>query len=108
MTSRRGTHLVKIHMFWIAVCWLLASSAHASDFAVERFKRVPFIMAHRACWGPDVPENSLRGIDLCVKSGVDMVEVDIHHSRDGTLVLLHDETLDRTPNLTGKVGERSD
>jgi glycerophosphoryl diester phosphodiesterase len=115
LIEKRRSHLsrrtfVKIYFAWLAVLWLSAATfpAHAGeDFAVKRFKRVPFIMAHRACWGPDVPENSLRGIELCLKSRVDMIEVDIHRTRDGTLVLLHDDTLDRTTNLTGRVEEKS-
>jgi len=82
---------------------LFATEAYGTDFAVERFKRVPFVMAHRSCWSPEVPENSLKGIDLCLKNGVDMLEVDTQHTRDGVLVVIHDETLDRTTNLTGRV-----
>jgi glycerophosphoryl diester phosphodiesterase len=100
---------VKIRLVWLAALSLWATNAAhaATDFAVERFKRVPLIMAHRACWSPDIPENSLRGVELCVENGIDMIEVDIHHSRDGVLVLMHDETLDRTTNLTGRVEERT-
>lgn len=100
---------MKSVLVWAAaLCALAAVAAPArADFAIERFKRVPFVMAHRACWGPDVPENALRGIDLCIARGADMIEVDIHRTRDDVLVLVHDDTLDRTTTLTGRVDQKT-
>jgi len=49
------------------------------------------------------PENTLRGIRRAMEIGVDQVEVDIHLTRDGRLVVIHDETVDRTTNGHGRV-----
>lgn len=39
------------------------------------------------------PENTLRAIELAILSGLDMVEVDVHLSRDGAVVVIHDDDL---------------
>ena len=62
------------------------------------------VVAHRGCW-LDTAENSLAGIYRCVELGVDMIEIDVRSSRDGHLVLMHDETVDRTTDGSGSVGE---
>jgi glycerophosphoryl diester phosphodiesterase len=60
------------------------------------------VVAHRACWGP-APENSVRAIEECIRLGVDMVEMDVRKTRDGHLVVMHDETVDRMTDDTGLV-----
>ena len=57
------------------------------------------VIAHRGDWR-NAPENSLQAIKNCIDMGVDMVEIDIRKTKDGQLVLMHDETIDRT--TTGK------
>jgi glycerophosphoryl diester phosphodiesterase len=49
------------------------------------------------------PENTLEGLRAAAKCGADWVEVDVRLSKDGVLVLMHDETVDRTTNGSGKV-----
>jgi len=48
-------------------------------------------------------ENSVKGIENCIAMGVDIVEVDVRKTKDGKLVLMHDATINRTTNGTGKV-----
>ena len=60
------------------------------------------VVAHRGDWR-NAPENSLQAIENCIKMGVDMVEIDIRETKDGQLILMHDETIDRTTTGTGKV-----
>jgi glycerophosphoryl diester phosphodiesterase len=62
----------------------------------------PAIVAHRGCW-EFAPENSLKGLKACQSLGVEMVEGDIHKTKDGVLVIMHDDTLDRMTNLSGPV-----
>ncbi|UYV11895.1 MAG: glycerophosphodiester phosphodiesterase family protein [Phycisphaera sp.] len=64
------------------------------------------VVAHRAAHrGPGAggPENSLPSIEAAVAMGCDMVEVDVRRTADGHLVLMHDKTVDRTTNGTGRV-----
>ena len=63
------------------------------------------VIAHRGNTGPEAvsrylprmakgfAENSLEAIEAAIALGVDAVEVDVRHTRDGRLVLMHDETL---------------
>lgn len=62
------------------------------------------VVAHRGCWR-EAPENSLAAIEVCARLGVDMVEIDIRETADGVLVLMHDDTLDRTTILSGPVSD---
>jgi glycerophosphoryl diester phosphodiesterase len=52
-------------------------------------------------------ENSLEGFRRALALGVDGVELDVHLSRDGELVVIHDATLDRTTTGRGAVHDRS-
>ncbi len=59
-------------------------------------------IGHRGAAG-HAPENTLAAIRKGIALGVDFVEFDVQRSRDGRLVLLHDERVDRTTNGTGRV-----
>jgi glycerophosphoryl diester phosphodiesterase len=52
------------------------------------------------------PENSRIAFESTAKLAVDQVEFDVHPSRDGKLVVIHDATLDRTTDATGPVNAR--
>ncbi|MCC3375325.1 glycerophosphodiester phosphodiesterase family protein [Cohnella sp. REN36] len=51
------------------------------------------------------PENTLLAFDEALKRGVDMLEFDLRMSKDGEVVVIHDETVDRTTDGTGAVGD---
>lgn len=59
------------------------------------------VAAHRGDWRNE-PENSLRAFISAANMGVDIVEVDLNRTSDGEIIILHDETLDRTSNGKGK------
>lgn len=63
-------------------------------------------VAHRACWEV-APENSIAAIDACVALGIDAIENDVRHTRDGVAVIMHDETVDRMTNGHGRVADLS-
>lgn len=58
------------------------------------------IWAHRGARA-DAPENTLPAFELAVDQGADGVEFDVQLTADGTVVVLHDETLDRTTDGRG-------
>lgn len=60
------------------------------------------IMGHRGAPAYE-PENTLRSIRRALKMGVAAVEVDVQLTRDGRLVVIHDDTVDRTTNGHGEV-----
>ena len=63
---------------------------------------VLLVSAHRGGAGL-WPENTLRGLEGAMGLGVDFVECDVRRSQDGRLVLMHDETVDRTTDGMGEV-----
>src|SRR5687767_13741561 len=62
----------------------------------------PLSVAHR---GHSIayPENTLEAYRKAIELGVEMIECDVNITRHGTLVMMHDYTLDRTTNGTGRV-----
>lgn len=60
------------------------------------------IWAHRGA-SAYAPENTLPAFELAIAQGADGVELDVQRTADGHLVVVHDETVDRTSNGTGKV-----
>lgn len=66
----------------------------------------PLFAAHRggaALW----PENSLLAFGHALALGADYLELDVHLSRDGEVMVIHDATLERTTTGSGPVRERS-
>ena len=66
----------------------------------------PLFAAHRggaALW----PENSLLAFGNALALGVDYLELDVHLSRDGEVMVIHDATLERTTTGSGTVRERT-
>ncbi|RVT81544.1 glycerophosphodiester phosphodiesterase family protein [Rhodobacteraceae bacterium CCMM004] len=68
-----------------------------------------FVTAHRGDFldagRPALAENSVPGIVRAREIGVDMVEIDVHRIADGSLVVIHDATLDRTTDARGPVAD---
>lgn len=63
-----------------------------------------FTIAHRG--GAKLrPENTMAAFDHAVELGVDAIELDVHLSRDGHAVVIHDATLQRTTTGTGAVAD---
>jgi glycerophosphoryl diester phosphodiesterase len=66
----------------------------------------PRLFAHRGASG-EAPENTLVSFRRAVEIGVPYAELDVHATCDGQVVVIHDETLERTTNGHGKVRERT-
>lgn len=67
-------------------------------------KHMPLILAHRGD-SANAPENTLAAFRKALENGADGIELDVMLSADQKLVVIHDDTLDRTSNGHGKVGE---
>lgn len=61
-------------------------------------------IAHRGASGY-APENTIAAFDKALKMKADYFELDVQMSKDGKLVLIHDVTVDRTTDGTGRVGD---
>src|SRR5207245_8033379 len=74
----------------------------------ERFvtldRERPRTVGHRGA-SALAPENTLRAIELAIDFGLDLVEVDVYLSRDGELVVIHDEDLRRVARRSESVSD---
>lgn len=84
--------------------WLLLSPA--VFFNSEKSSKKVIVTGHRGAAGY-APENTLASIQKAIDLGVDRIEIDIHQSKDSVIVVIHDDTVDRTTNGSGKVNELS-
>ena len=66
----------------------------------------PLRIAHRGASG-EAPENTLAAFDRAIEIGVDLVEIDVHGTADGAVVVIHDTTLTRTTDCRGAVRDLS-
>ena len=66
----------------------------------------PTVIGHRGCAG-EAPENTVPSFALGLETGAAILESDVHLTRDGEPVLLHDDVVDRTTDGSGRVAELS-
>lgn len=59
-------------------------------------------IAHRG-YSSRYPENTMLAFEMALAAGADMIELDVHLSRDGRLVVIHDDRIDRTADGKGAV-----
>lgn len=101
---------IKPHLL-IAFLFLSSGVALAQNHVLETRQKLfdkngkdILVVAHRGDWRY-APENSIAAIENAIKIGVDIVEIDIQKTKDGHLILMHDNTLDRTTTGKGKVSD---
>jgi len=74
----------------------LAQAANAAD-------RPAVSIAHRGGIDPGVPENTLAAYRRAIEQGAQAIEIDLRATKDDVIVIMHDDTVDRTTNGHGKV-----
>lgn len=67
---------------------------------------IPRQFGHRGAKGTH-PENTLVSFQAAVEAGAEGFELDVHRTADGEIVVIHDDTLDRTTDETGNVRDRT-
>ncbi|MFC3571904.1 glycerophosphodiester phosphodiesterase [Streptomyces yaanensis] len=63
-------------------------------------------IGHRGVMGVE-PENTLRSFVAAERAGLDLIELDLHLSKDGALVIMHDADVDRTTDGAGPIAEKT-
>ncbi|MFE8947023.1 glycerophosphodiester phosphodiesterase [Streptomyces sp. NPDC007856] len=63
-------------------------------------------IGHRGVMGVE-PENTLRSFVAAQHAGLDLIELDLHLSKDGALVVMHDAEVDRTTDGTGAIADKT-
>jgi len=64
----------------------------------------PVVLAHQGASG-HAPSNTMASFRLALEQGADILELDVHMTRDGVVVVSHDETIDRMSNGSGLIRE---
>lgn len=97
--------LIKFIGYLLGWLFITLTGYFALQYLVLRKRPLspPMIIGHRGASGY-VPENTLAAFLEAHNMGVDAVELDVQMTADGELVVLHDETLDRTTSGVGWVG----
>ena len=67
---------------------------------------MPRVIAHRGD-SRNYPENTLPAFESAVRMGIDVVETDIHLTKDGVLVIWHDPTLERNTDGSGRIEDHT-
>jgi glycerophosphoryl diester phosphodiesterase len=80
-----------------------APEASLKEVFSSESKRV-LVTAHRGDWR-NTPENSIQALKNCIAMGVDIMELDLKKTKDGHLVIMHDQTIDRTTTGKGNVSD---
>ncbi len=79
-----------------------AENCFTNYFETNSVTRQILVIGHRGL--PSVaPENSIEGSALAYEAGADIVENDVYLTKDGVVVIMHDDTVDRTTNGTGNI-----
>ncbi|MGG3194926.1 glycerophosphodiester phosphodiesterase [Priestia aryabhattai] len=87
------------------LAFILLFSPLSQAFAAETtgdLRKVDNV-AHRGA-SAYAPENTIAAFDKAVEMKADYIEIDVQRSKDGKLVVIHDTTVDRTTDGSGKVG----
>lgn len=105
----RAARFLLVPLLLIAIALLVLSQTSQSAVQPKVLSALgdqPLVIAHRGGKGL-WPENSLFAFERAAALGVDMLELDLHLSADGELVVIHDGTLERTTNGQGPVAALS-
>jgi len=101
VSKRLGVTLTVLLVLAVLAGCLLA---RASPRPTRAYFREPLNIAHRGASGL-APENTLVAFKKALELGADVLELDVHTTKDGEVVVIHDERVDRTTNGTGAVKE---
>jgi glycerophosphoryl diester phosphodiesterase len=102
----------KTAAFLLSSVGLFSVANYSSEIATIRDRKKIFhddkfwVIAHRGFSGR-YPENTMLAFEQAAALGVDALEFDVHATRDGKVVVIHDATLERTTDKSGRVADYS-
>ena len=92
-----------LRTFGISLAWIAVAALHASTQAPQMSK---LLIAHRGA-SAYAPEHTLTAYRLAIVQDADYVEQDLAVTRDGVLICLHDDSLERTTNVEEAFPQRA-
>jgi glycerophosphoryl diester phosphodiesterase len=107
ITAARGRRLsLLVCSLAVGLAALLALVASAEAAPEKKLQDAPVLnIGHRGASGY-APEHTIPAYDLALEQGADYIEIDLQMTKDGVLVAMHDDTLDRTAVAPPGVPER--
>src|SRR5262245_27586832 len=102
----------KTALLFLSGLGLFSVANFSAEIASHKEKRKLFqdnrfwVVAHRGYSGK-YPENTLAAFEAAVKLPIDALEMDVHSTRDGRIVVNHDSTLDRSTDRSGNVFDQN-
>ncbi|MEI5907832.1 glycerophosphodiester phosphodiesterase family protein [Bacillus spongiae] len=97
-----------LNILLISLCVSLIScstTASSNTKDIEKTREIqPLTIAHRGASELE-PEHTLLSYERAIKDKADFIEIDLRQSKDGELVAIHDETVERTTNGTDRVSD---
>lgn len=106
-TSKKTLRAMGLFLIFLTA-WVVAGVACVAKKEIVRppwkGKYPVLVIAHRGFSG-QAPENTLIAFKNAIELGCDMIELDIHLSKDREVVVIHDNTLNRTTNGQGKIDD---
>ncbi|PIU48041.1 MAG: hypothetical protein COS94_04230 [Candidatus Hydrogenedentes bacterium CG07_land_8_20_14_0_80_42_17] len=75
-----------------------------TEFSFRNYTGIPYLIGHRGALEL-YPENTLISLKSAIEMGIEIIEFDVQMSRDGELIIIHDDTVDRTTDGKGFVYE---
>jgi glycerophosphoryl diester phosphodiesterase len=97
--------MISTRLRWACLLAMMAAGFSKSIPCAAQ-ERGPIILAHRG-GAHQFEENTLEAFRACYERGIRGFETDVRMTKDGALVILHDDSLDRTHNATGAVEDQT-
>ncbi|MBC8984981.1 glycerophosphodiester phosphodiesterase family protein [Pedobacter sp. N36a] len=95
-------NLKKVFLTLILMSFISITFGQRTIVPLPKCKNGFIVIAHRGSHLVK-PENSIAAMEEAIELGVDYVEIDLRTTRDGHLVLMHNETVDGTTNGKGRI-----
>lgn len=94
-------------LFLIAILPMTSFSQNKESIKLLREKSETdyvWVASHRGDW-IYAPENSILALEHAIYFGANMIETDVRLTKDGKIIMMHDYTVDRTTNGSGKISD---
>lgn len=120
------THFLTLMVFSLVRGWVPVAAQESANAAPNKFQtintrtaddlmdffsytpdRIPLVSAHRGGPRKNFPENCLATFENTLRHTPALLEIDPRYTQDGEIVLMHDQTLERTTNGYGKVSDHT-
>lgn len=86
----------------VVLVLILSLAEHPAVSAGQRFAKHAAVIAHRGASGY-APEHTLAAFRGAIEAGADYIEIDLQLTKDGQIIAMHDNTVNRTTNAKGKI-----